>query len=63
MKLGSLFALAVQVFAAQMEVWDEFGMVSYFDDESAERGSGAFGKPDNGPRMCGGKKIPSVKHG
>merc|ERR1712113_373360 len=45
-----------------MEVWDENGMVMYYDSNGAERGNN-FGPPDKGPRMCHGKKIPSVKHG
>ena len=44
-----------------IEIWDENGMVAYVDE--SERGSAVFGVPDKGPRECGGKKIPMVKHG
>ena len=44
-----------------IEIWDENGMVAYVDEN--ERGSAVFGAPDKGPRECGGKKIPMVKHG
>ena len=44
-----------------IEIWDENGMVAYMDE--SERGHPDFGVPDKGPRECGGKKIPMVKHG
>ena len=61
MKLSSLLLLVPFVVGELMEVWDENGMVMYYDSMSAERGSA--GPPDKGPRMCHGKKIPSVKKG
>merc|ERR1712157_391276 len=63
MKLSSLLMLVPFALGADMEVWDENGNVAYFDDASAERSELIFRAPDKGPRMCGGKKIPSVKHG
>merc|ERR1719197_2114150 len=61
MKLFSLFTLFAASSAGMIEIWDENGMVAYVDE--SERGSAVFGVPDKGPRECGGKKIPMVKHG
>ena len=60
---AGLIALIGFAKAAEMEMWDEYGMVSYFNEGEGERGANKFKEPEKGPRMCGGKQIPGVKHG